>query len=163
MRVRPRAALCLALALAGAPAWAAEDAGIERLAICHDSWLDWRNTAPELFKTYADHFRAEFLRTGNDPFFVPKTEKTIDGLRIVQAYPDSIGMGVGFSLLVDAGFDQTRQIMEGKLGTSLVKCEASDGMRTCELDMAPQRTFTLMAEDGSKSRTLVGCYYYYEK
>jgi len=44
-----------------------------------------------------------------------------------------------------------------------VKCEASDGMHSCELDIAPQRTFTLMAADSDPRHTLVGCYYYYEK
>ena len=36
-------------------------------------------------------------------------------------------------------------------------------MHSCELEIANQRTFTLMAEDATKNRTLVGCYYFYEK
>jgi hypothetical protein len=106
----------------------------------------------------------DFSRKGNDPFFVPRTAKSIAGLRVVQAFPDSVGMGVGFSVVVGASFDTARKTMENLLGKPLQKCEASDNMRTCELDIAEKRTFTLMAEDNSRAtKTLVGCYYYYEK
>jgi hypothetical protein len=39
-------------------------------------------------------------------------------------------------------------------------------MRTCEFEVAPKRTVTLIAgEAGTKvpNQTLIGCYYYYEK
>jgi hypothetical protein len=37
-------------------------------------------------------------------------------------------------------------------------------MRSCELAIAPQRTVMLMADDKPGTRrTLVGCYYLYEK
>ena len=82
----------------------------------------------------------------------------------MQVYPESVGMGVGFSVLVDATFDKTKRTLEQRLGKSLLKCTASDGMRTCELEIGKMRTFMLMAEDSAKSSsTLLGCYYYYEK
>jgi hypothetical protein len=36
-------------------------------------------------------------------------------------------------------------------------------MHSCALDIADKRSFTIMAMDNEKSRTLVGCYYFYEK
>lgn len=164
MRI-PRFALGLmVLAFAAAPVWAGDDAGLARLAICKDSWLDWSKSDPAQLKKFGEHFRAGFSRNGNDPFFVPKANTSIMGLRVVQVFPDSVGMGVGFSLVVDASFDRTRAILEKTLGNKLGKCDTSDGMRTCELDIAEQRTVTLLAQDGAKTnKTLVGCYYYYEK
>jgi hypothetical protein len=153
----------IALALALGPARAADDATIARLVTCQDSWLDWSKTAPARFRAFADHFRGGFTRRNNDPFFVPKTTVSVAGLRIVQAFPDSVGMGVGFSVIVDAGLERTQKVMEATLKKKLTKCEASDGMHSCEYDFAPQRSFTLMAQDDTKNRTLIGCYYYYEK
>jgi hypothetical protein len=149
---------------AAAPGWAADDTGIERMATCRDSWLDWNKSDPAQLKKFGDRFRADFSRRDNEPFVLPRKDKTIAGLRITQAFPESVGMGVGFSVTVEAPFDKTRQVFEKSLGKKLQKCETGDGMRTCELSIAEKRTFMVMAEDGPKSTTtLVGCYYYYEK
>lgn len=73
-------------------------------------------------------------------------------------------MGVGFALSVDATFDDARRAVEKALGKPLGKCEAGDDMRMCGLEIAPQRTVTLEAEDKSDAHdTLIGCYYFYEK
>ena len=133
------------------------------MATCQDSWLDWSKIAPAQLKAFGDRFRAGFSHSGNDPFGVPKTATSLAGLRIAQVYPQSVGMGVGFSVVVDAGFDKTRTAMEGVLGKRLAKCEAGEGMRDCELGIADQRTFMLMAQDNMDRKTLVGCYYYYER
>jgi hypothetical protein len=163
MKIRYLTGVVIGLALALGPVRAAEDAGALRLATCQDSWLDWQKSAPDKLKALGEHFDTAFKRHGNDAYAVPVKETSIAGLRIVQAFPGSIGMGVGFSLLVDAGYDKTRAVMEHLLGKKLAKCEASDGMHSCELPIAAQRTFTLMAADNDKNHTLVGCYYYYEK
>jgi hypothetical protein len=80
-------------------------------------------------------------------------------------FPESVGMGVGFSIVVNANFTKTKTSLEKKLGKTINKCEPpSDNMRTCELEIAEKKTITLMAEDNPKSTTtLVGCYYFYEK
>jgi hypothetical protein len=154
----------MVLALAMAPVWAADDPGLERMATCKDSWLDWNKNDPAQLKKFVDGFRTDFSPHGNDAYWLPKTKKSIQGLNIAQAYPESIGMGVGFSLTVDAPFDQARNMLEKSLGKKLGKCETGDDMRMCELEIAEQRTVTLMAEDSPKStQTLVGCYYLYEK
>ncbi len=161
MRLAPWLAPFLLLT---APALAADDLDIERMASCQDSWLDWNKSDPGRLAKFGEHFRAEFSQHGNDPFLVPSVHVSVLGLPVAQAFPESVGMGVGFSLTLDASFDRTRRALERKLGRSLEKCDTSDGMRTCELEIADKRTLMLLADDKPTSaKTLVGCYYYYEK
>jgi hypothetical protein len=146
------------------PASAADDAGLTRMALCQDSWVEWGKNDPARLKTFGEHFRSEFLPHGNDPYMLPKASVSVLGLHVAQAFLESVGMGVGFSLTVDAPFDATRKVMEKALGKKLAHCETGEGMKNCELEIAPQRTVMLMAEDNPKSRqTLIGCYYFYEK
>ncbi|HEY1629834.1 MAG TPA: hypothetical protein VGF56_00865 [Rhizomicrobium sp.] len=156
----------LALGLAAAPAATpiTEDPGILRLATCQDSWFDWQKTDPAKLQKFAAYFRNDFTHSDNDPFAIPKTAKSIGGLHITQVFPGSVGMGVGFSVTVDARFDAAKAMLEKTLGKKLGKCETGDGMHMCELKIAEKRTVTLMASDNPKdSTTLVGCYYFYEK
>ena len=146
------------------PASAADDDVLARMALCKDSWLEWSKADPARFKAFAGHVKANFASHGNDPFAVPKAKLTVAGLSVTQAFPDSIGMGVGFSLTLDATFDAARTAVENALGKKLQHCEADEGMRSCELTIAPERTVTLMSGDKPGNRqTLVGCYYLYEK
>ena len=154
----------LALLVAAMPAWGANDSRIENLTLCRDSWLDWKNTDPSAFDSFGNYFRSEFAQHGDDGSFTPKSPLIIDGLKVTQVYPGSLGMGLGFSVLVDAPFDMTKQAVEHDLGKSLGHCEASDGMRSCELSIAEQRTVLLASNDPPNDMTtLVGCYYFYEK
>jgi hypothetical protein len=148
---------------AAVPALADDGVALQRLTLCQDSWLDWQKTDPAKFKTFGNRFRAQFLYQPGQPYFLPKNTVWVAGLRVEQAYPDSVGMGVGFSVTVAAPFDVALKAMEKVLGSPLTKCDAGDGMHMCELDIAQQRTFTVMAEDGEPSKTLIGCYYLYEK
>ncbi|MGN6149447.1 MAG: hypothetical protein ACTHPD_12980 [Rhizomicrobium sp.] len=146
------------------PACAADDPEVTRMALCQDSWVDWSKTDPAKLKTFGEYFRANFTHKDNDPFAVPKMPVTIAGLRIVQAFPDSVGMGVGFSATVAADFKMARATVEKAIGKKFPHCERSDGMNACELAVAEKRTVMLMAADAPKTReTLVGCYYYYER
>jgi hypothetical protein len=152
------------IALILIPAHAADDDGLTRMALCRDSWFEWQKTAPAKLTAFGEHFRAQFSPHGNDPYFLPKTDVFVAGLKVAQVFPQSVGMGVGFSLTVNAPFDVARKAMEKQLGKPLGKCENSDGMKACERDLAPQRSFTIMAEDNPKvTQTLIGCYYFYEK
>jgi hypothetical protein len=147
------------------PAQAADNLGLERLATCQDSWLDWKANDPARLKKFADGLQSDYSRHGTDALFVPKSSQTVAGLPVAQVFPESIGMAVGFSVVVNANFDKTKTSLEQKTGKSINKCEPpSDNMRTCELEIAEKKTILLMAEDNPKSTTtLAGCYYFYEK
>ena len=96
-------------------------------------------------------------------FLVPESEKTVRGLKIIL-FPDSVGLAVGFSVIDEADFQKTRTSLGKKLGKSLKKCEIGDKMLSCELEIGEKKTIFLMAdEDGNSKKTLIGCYYYYEK
>lgn len=154
----------LAILVAVTPAWSASDPRLENLALCRDSWLDWKNSDPSALDSFGAYFRLAFAHNDNDAIFTPKSPLTIDGLNVTQVFPGSLGMGLGFSVLVDAPFDVTKQAVERDLGKPLDPCEASDGMRSCELSIAEQRTVILASNDPPNDKTtLVGCYYFYEK
>ncbi len=159
-RILPGAAIVIAVLLR--PAIAADDTSLARLATCQDSWLDWNKSNPAEMQKLGAHFQSLFARKEGKPFFFPKAEVSIEGLRIVQAFPESVGMGVGFSLMVDAGFDRTRKVFEKPLGPR-PHCEAGEGMHSCDREIAEKRTFMVMADDSEPTKTLVGCYYYYER
>ncbi len=164
MRSRALSLGALALAVFVRPVAAADDEALARMALCKDSWVEWSKSEPAKMKAFAGRFRSQFVPHGNDPFTLPKANVSVIGMRVTQAFPESVGMGVGFSLTVDATFDDARKAVEKALGRPLQKCEAGEDMRTCALEIAPQRTIMLMSEDkpGAKD-TLLGCYYFYEK
>ncbi len=164
MKIVNPASVLIALLFAVTPALGAEDMTLTRMATCQESWLDWQTKDPAQLKKFGDQLHAEFSQHGNDPFVVPNASVSVAGLRVLQLFPNSVGMGVGLSITVDAPFDKARQAIEKVAGKPLTKCETSDGMRTCGLEIAEKRTLMLMAEDNAKATTtLVGCYYYYEK
>ena len=143
---------------------ASDNPTIERLATCQDSWVDWKENSPGKLNQLVQYFRAGFTRKESDPFFVPTSAQTVAGLPVARVFPESDGMGVGFSVWVNANFDQTRIALERKIGRSLKQCETGDNMRMCSLELGQKKTITLMAEDNPKSSmTLIGCYYFYEK
>ena len=147
------------------PSHAADNLGIERLALCQDSWLEWKDRNPAQLTKFIDSFRSDFRqRKDTDAFFVPKSSMTVAGLPVAQVFPESIGMAVGFSVVVNANFDQARKAIETRIARPLKECEVGDSMRTCALQIAEKKTVTLMASDNAKSMTaLFGCYYFYEK
>jgi len=150
--------------LAIVPARAAEDESLARMAMCKDSWFDMQTKDPAQLQKFGAHLRSEFSQHGDDAFVVPNASVSIAGLPVSQLFPNSVGMGVGFSVTVDAPFDQARRTIEKAFGKPLAKCETGDGMRSCASQVAEKRTLMLMAEDDPKAaKTLVGCYYFYEK
>ena len=166
MNIVSRAGLLTVLLAAVIPAQAADNPGVERLAMCQDSWFEWKSSDPARLQKFIESFRSDFSqKKATDAFVVPKSSQTVAGLPVAQVFPESVGMAVGFSVVVNANFDRTRSSLEKKLGRSIKKCEPpSDNMRTCELQIGDKKTIVLMAEDNAKSTTtLFGCYYFYEK
>lgn len=164
-RARIAAAGVVAAGLAAvAPARSADNIGVERLATCQDSWFEWKQgNAPQL-QQFARAFQTAFERKAGDGFLVPRSSESVAGLPIARVFPESVGMGVGFSVIVNAGFDATKSAVERKSGKPFRKCETSDNMRTCAVQIGDKKTLMLMAEDPpTTTETLVGCYYFYEK
>lgn len=146
------------------PAWGADDPRVEDLALCRASWVDWKKTDPAKLNSFVAFIRSDFAQNDNDAFVVPKAPMALDGLKVTQVYPESVGMGVGFSVVVDAAFAVAKQALEKKLGKPLGQCETGDGMQSCQLSIAEQRTVMLMSGvPPNDKQTLVGCYYFYEK
>lgn len=154
----------LALLVAAAPASGAGDPRIERFALCRDSWLDLEKSDPAALDDFGAYLASAFTRDSEGGHLIPKAPMSVDGLEITQLFPSSLGMGLGFSVLVNASFDAARQAVERDLGKPLQECQAGEGMQTCELPVAEQRTVILVSEGPpNDATTLVGCYYYYEK
>jgi hypothetical protein len=155
------AALALAAA-SSAPAQPVDDEALQRLATCADSWLTWKDD-PSRMAQWLGEFQSRFLPDAIGPAFRPKAATQVLGLPVVQVFPESVGMGVGFSLTVEAGFDRARQVLEAQLGTVL-KCTQGDGMEACEAPLGEKRTAVLMVNDNTRTQTsLLGCYYFYGK
>ena len=95
----------LAILLAAGPAWGADDPRISDLALRRASWLDWKNRDPSKFESFGELFRSNFSPEDTDGSFKPMSALTVDGLKVAKVFPGSIGMGVGFSVLVDISFD----------------------------------------------------------
>lgn len=152
------------LLFAATPAWGASDPRIADLAFCRSSWLDWKTNDPAKLESVGSYLRSNFQQVGDDGSLTPKSPMSIAGLNVARVFPGSVGMGVGFSVVVDAPFQATKTALAGELGKPLEHCEASDGMRSCELSIAEQRTVILVSNDPPNDKTsLLGCYYLYEK
>jgi len=165
MNIASRAGLLTVFLAAFMPAQAADNPMIERLATCQDSWFEWKSSDPARLQQFVAGFQSEFSQKERGPFFVPKSSQTVIGLPVAQVFPQSVGMAVGFSVVVNATFDRTRTSLERRIGKPIRKCEPpSDNMRTCELEIGAKTTLVLMADDNAKATTtLFGCYYFYEK
>ena len=160
MRILISVAL-LSLCLAATPASGAADDLIEQLATCRVSWLDFKND-PAQARKFGETINAAFTQQPREPAWTPKKPIVVGGLKVVEAFPESVGMGVGFSLSVDATFDTARAAFEKLAGKKFEACESGDGMKSCELKVAEKRTMMIVGGDNGKSKTtLLGCYYFY--
>jgi hypothetical protein len=156
------AGLCLSLS-SGLASTAADEL-FDQLVTCRVSWLDWKDD-PVQGRKFADAIHAAFVQQPRGPAWTPKNPVTVLGMPVVEAFPESVGMGVGFSVTVDATFEQARGQMEKSAGKTFKECDRGEGMRTCELMVAEKRTlFLLSGESGKgKTTTLIGCYYFYAR
>ena len=153
------AGFCLVFVLTHAQA--ATEPNLERMATCQDSWLDWKDDPTRMAK-FADGLRTAY--TGQeDGYLVPKTKSSLFGLPVVGIYPQSIGMGVGFSVMVTGDFAVAKKAAEKAVGKPL-KCEAdSDNLHSCQSELGPKKTVTVTTDTHERKTTLIGCFYFYEK
>ena len=164
LAVRILLSVCfLSLCLADTPAFGAADDLIEQLATCRVSWLDWKDD-PVAARKFGETINAAFAQQPRGPAWTPRKPIVVGGLKVVDAFPESVGMGVGFSLSVEANFDKARAEFEKLAGKTFKTCESGEGMKSCELAVAEKRTLMIVAGENGKSKTtLLGCYYFYAK
>lgn len=158
------ALLLILLGLTLSPAHAAGELDLERLATCQDSWLDWKSDQVRVARM-GESLHANYVQKEDDNgrYFAPKAPTTLLGFPLTRLYPDSIGMAVGFSAVVTGSFDATRRGVEKIAGKPLKDCESGEGMKTCQLELAPKKTILILGTGKDDKTTLVGCAYYYEK
>jgi hypothetical protein len=138
---------------------------VQRLSLCQDSWLEWKDNESKM-RPFVDYIRGHFKPIKDSGGgFAPDAPIQVLGWKVTQVYPESVGMGVGFSVVVESGFEATRAAIEKKLGKKM-KCDmdTSDGFKSCELPIADQKSVALLTPENGKARTsLVGCFYLYAK
>ena len=141
---------------------AAEDPSLQRLALCQDSWFDFKDDDARMTR-FAGYFEGRFDRDAQGAGFSPKQRVQALGYNVTQVYPQSVGMGVGFSLVINADFAQARAAVEKQLGKPM-SCTTSDGMRACEAPIGEKKTAMLITgQNGAGKTSLVGCYYFYQQ
>lgn len=152
----------LAAAIACGNAQAAGEPSLQRLALCQDSWFDWQDDTARM-DAFRHYLEGQFERGTDDGAFTPKTPLKVLGHSVSQVYPQSVGMGVGFSVVVDAGAAQARAAVEKQLGQPM-SCSTGDGVRSCEIKLGAKKTVLLMTgQNGQAKTSLVGCYYFYQQ
>lgn len=150
-----------ALSLAAPAARAADEAPLHRLAVCGESWLDWKQD-PAAGQRFGTYFLDRFEAVARSPAWRPKAALTVFGLPVVQVFPESVGMARGFSVELRGSHDSARRAMEAAIGRTM-RCEKGDGTLDCEARLAERRTaFVITSDEGRGTQTLVGCFYDYQ-
>lgn len=140
----------------------AQPSRLEKLATCQDSWLDWKDDARRTDQ-YMESFEQGFTQSEDGLSFLPKDATAVLGFPVTKVYPQSVGMGMGFSLLLAAPLQQVRSQVEKLVGKTL-QCSAGEGMTSCGIELGDKKTVTLASEgDAAVGNSLLGCFYYYEK
>lgn len=149
--------------LAFTTAQAADNKLLLQLATCEESWVDWGKSSPQV-NDFRKLFTENFKAKDRDPGFTPVKPASILGHNIAEAYPESVGMGVGFSVLVDASFDKVKASLEKQVGKAIGQCSKEGDSRSCEHKIGDTKTLVLLEGGrGKNAKTLFGCYYFYAK
>lgn len=151
------------LLLAASIAQADDDKFILQMASCQESWLDWKQQ-PAKVKEFTAKLESNFKMDEQSATFVPTRATSVLGHNISRVYPESVGMGVGFSVLLDASFDAIKASFEKQTGKRFGQCATEDGMKSCEHKVGEKKTVILMeGSTGKNAQSLIGCYYFYAK
>ena len=153
----------LALAIPQSHAQTNDDAGVLRLLTCQDSWMEWKDD-PVKKQKFVDSLKANFKQNERDGTFEPIKPMTILGHSVFQLYPQSVGMGVGYSVIVNGSFEATKASLEKHMGKPFDRCQAASEGKSCERELAKLKTVMLVeGSRGKDAKTAFGCYYLYEK
>ena len=146
---------------ASAPAKGFDSDSLARLAMCQGSWLDWKDDEVRMAR-YIEQFDTGFMRIEDEAAFRPKAPITVLGFPLIKVYPQSVGMGVGVSVLLGAPLAKVRTEVEHAIGKPL-ECSDDEGTTYCGGSTADSESVTLAAGNGAGNESLLGCMYYYEK
>ena len=125
--------------------------------------MDWGKSSPK-FDDFRKMFSTDFKQKGGGANFAPTKPLSILGYSLTEVYPESVGMGVGFSVLVDAEFDKVKASLEAQVGKTIGECSKEGDSRSCEHTIADKKTLLLIEGGrGKNAKTLFGCYYFYAK
>jgi len=125
--------------------------------------MDWDKSSPKV-DDFRKMFSVDFKQKGGGAGFAPGKPMSILGHSVSEVYPESVGMGVGFSVLVDAEFDKVKASLEKQVSKPIAKCSKEGDSRSCEYAFAEKKTLLLMEGGrGKNAKTLFGCYYFYAK
>ena len=146
-----------------AAAQATNDSETLQLATCKQSWLDFKND-PAKSERFVASLKSNFKANGRDGSFVPLKPMTVLGHDVFQLYPESVGMAVGYSIIVNAGFDAVKSSLEKLMGKPFESCQSASEGKSCERQIGEKKTVMLMeGSRGNNPKTLFGCYYFYAK
>jgi len=155
-------AVLLATLAGSANVRAADDPQLQGLALCQDTWLSWKDDSVRMAR-YANYVQTQFEQSPSDGAFVPKLPKSVFGWPVAQVYPQSVGMGVGFSLTVNVDHARARAMIERQVGKAM-ECSDSEGVRACAVELGAKKTAVLMTDQNGAAKTsLLGCYYFYQQ
>jgi hypothetical protein len=140
---------------------AEEDKTLLPMITCQESWLDWKQDT-DRGKQFADVLESKFRQDTRENSFIPNQTISILGHNVSRVYPTSVGMALGFSVVVDGSFETVKTSLEQQTGKSFTQCETENNSKSCEYKLAKNKTIVLMA-DGTKGQVLFGCYYYYQQ
>ena len=125
--------------------------------------MDMRDD-PVRAQKFAEVIKTHFVQPDRAAILKPRQPMTWLGQPVIEITPQNLGIGLGFAVTVKAVSDAVKPAYEKLVGQGLANCGNSEGLLTCDHQIATQRTAMLMAPLTKPERgTLLGCFYFYEK
>lgn len=138
-----------------------EEHFLGQMATCQQSWFEWKDDDARMTQ-YMDRFTARFAAIEDEPAYLPKAALQTLGFPVIKVYPQSVGMGVGFSLQLAGQTDAIRREVEQRIGHPL-ECSTEDGMTSCGTELGENKTLVLMTSGaGVDAVHQLGCFYLYQ-
>jgi len=128
------------------------------MATCQKTWLDWERDRVKM-QEYYDKVSIDFKKPDEEHYYIPRSDQTILGYSIKRLYPSNVGMGLGFSVLIDQPFLDVKESIESQTDIQYDRCENSHG-KACQKKIAQKKKAMLIETDGL---LLFGCYYHYQR
>lgn len=148
----------LSVSLPNSHAQSRDDAGVLRLLTCQDAWMDW-NDDPVKLEKFGTALRLHYAQSDRDSSFVPNKPMSVLGHRVVQLYPTSFGLGVGYSVIVSTIFDNAKASLEKQTAKPFDFCDSASDGKACTRQISTRKILMLRDNGGANPTTLVGCYY----